>query len=98
MFRLISVRFLRGRHRIQGFWVIDYETKLQLAHKELSDKGVWKPNYNPPLVKLLRKLGLCFPPTCYQSFYANVILCVAFFESDVGNGSRTALVFSRFHR
>ncbi|BCB42088.1 hypothetical protein VagYM19_12150 [Vibrio alginolyticus] len=26
---------------------MDYETKLQLAHKELSDKGVWKSNYNP---------------------------------------------------
>ncbi|WP_347366242.1 DUF6404 family protein [Vibrio vulnificus] len=58
---------------------MDYETKLQLAHKELSDKGVWKSNYNPPLVKLLRKLGLCFPPPYYQSFFANVMLCVAFF-------------------
>ncbi len=53
---------------------MDYETKLQLAHKELSDKGVWKSNYNPPLVKLLRKLGLCFPPPYYQSFFANVML------------------------
>ncbi|HGF5283368.1 TPA: DUF6404 family protein, partial [Vibrio parahaemolyticus] len=30
---------------------MDYETKLQLAHKELRDKGIWKSNYNPPIVK-----------------------------------------------
>ena len=58
---------------------MDCETKLQLAHKELSDEGVWKPNYNPPLVKLLSKLGLYLPPHYYQSFFANVMLCVAFF-------------------
>ena len=51
---------------------MDYETKLQLAHKELSDKGVWKSNYNPPLVRLLRKLGLCFPPPYYQRFFAKL--------------------------
>ncbi|MEH6393954.1 DUF6404 family protein [Pseudoalteromonas sp.] len=58
---------------------MDYETKLQFAHKELSDKGVWKSDYNPPLVKLLRKLGLYLPPPYHQSFFANVMLCVAFF-------------------
>nr|WP_245884161.1 DUF6404 family protein [Vibrio albus] len=47
---------------------MDYETKLQLAYKELSDKGVWKSNYNSPIATLLRKLGLCFPPPYYQSF------------------------------
>ncbi|WP_241908135.1 DUF6404 family protein, partial [Vibrio sp. 10N.261.52.A1] len=36
---------------------MDYETKIQLALKELSDKGVWKSNYNPPIDRLLRKLG-----------------------------------------
>ncbi|MGT0149270.1 DUF6404 family protein [Vibrio metschnikovii] len=47
---------------------MDYETKLQLAHKELSDKGVRRSNYNPLFVKLLRKFGLCVPPPYYQSF------------------------------
>jgi len=73
------IRFLYGKRLIQGFLLMHYETKLQLAHKELSDKGVWKSNYDSPLVKLLRKLGLCFPPPYYQSFFANVMLCVAFF-------------------
>ncbi|WP_275116369.1 DUF6404 family protein [Vibrio diabolicus] len=57
---------------------MDYETKLQLAHKELSDKGVWKSNYNPPLVKLLRKLGLCFPPPYYRAF--SQTLCFVWFS------------------
>ncbi|EIO3971440.1 DUF6404 family protein [Vibrio vulnificus] len=58
---------------------MDYEAKLQLAHKELNDKGVWKSNYNPPIAKWLRKLGMCFPPPYYQSYFANVMLCVTFF-------------------
>ncbi|GAJ72724.1 hypothetical protein JCM18904_3571 [Vibrio sp. JCM 18904] len=73
---------------------MDYETKLQLAHKELSDKGVWKSNYNPPLVKLLRKLGLCFPPPYYQSFFANVMLCVAFFAPVWGGVFQWFLVWN----
>ncbi|EKO3914640.1 DUF6404 family protein [Vibrio cholerae] len=58
---------------------MDYETKLQLAHKELSDKGVRRSNYNPLFVKLLHKFGLCVPPPYYQSFFANVMLCLIFF-------------------
>ena len=58
---------------------MDYEAKLRLAHKELNDKGVWKSNYNPPIVKWLRKLGMCFPPPYYQNYFANVMLCVTFF-------------------
>ncbi|WP_217557893.1 DUF6404 family protein [Vibrio metschnikovii] len=58
---------------------MDYETKLQLAHKELSDKGVRRSNYNPLFVKLLRKFGLCVPPPYYQVFFANVMFCLIFF-------------------
>ncbi|MDF4403463.1 DUF6404 family protein [Vibrio parahaemolyticus] len=47
---------------------MDYETKLQLAHKELSDKGVWKSNYNPPLVRLLRKLDCVFHRLIIRAF------------------------------
>ncbi|MFM2589707.1 DUF6404 family protein [Vibrio sp. TBV020] len=57
---------------------MDYEAKLRLAHKELNDKGVWKSNYNPPIVKWLRKFGMCFPPPYYQSYFVNVVLCVTF--------------------
>ena len=58
---------------------MDYEIKLSAAHKELSEKGVWKSNYNPPIVKLFRKMGLCFPPPYYQSFFGNFALSMVFF-------------------
>lgn len=53
---------------------MDYQTKLQFAHKELNDKGVWKSNYNPPIAKLLCKIGLNFPPPYYQTFMNNWII------------------------
>ncbi|EDP60809.1 hypothetical protein AND4_07814 [Vibrio sp. AND4] len=58
---------------------MDYEAKLRLAHKELIDKGVWASNYNPPTVMLLRKLGMCFPPPYYLSYFANVMLSAIFY-------------------
>ena len=58
---------------------MNYETKLDAAHKELSEKGVWKSNYNPPISKLFRKLGIYFPPAYYQSFFANFALSMVYF-------------------
>ena len=37
---------------------MDYQTKLQFAHKELNDKGVWKSNYNPPIASYYVKWDL----------------------------------------
>ncbi|PSU34579.1 DUF6404 family protein [Photobacterium lutimaris] len=58
---------------------MDYEKKVEFAHKELNDKGVGKSNYNPPIARLLRKLGLCFPPPYYRSFFTNFALNMIFF-------------------
>lgn len=58
---------------------MDYQTKLQFAHKELNGKGVWKSNYNPPISKLLCKIGLNIPPPYYQTFMSNWIVSAAMF-------------------
>ncbi|MGR5062485.1 DUF6404 family protein [Photobacterium sp. DNB22_13_2] len=58
---------------------MDYETKLKFAHKELNEKGVWKSNYNPPMAKLLRRIGLCFPPPYYQTFINNCAISTVTF-------------------
>ncbi|CAH6886299.1 conserved hypothetical protein [Vibrio chagasii] len=58
---------------------MDYETKIQLALKELSDKGVWKSNYNPPIDRLLRKLGFRIRPPYYQGFFSNFVFCLVYF-------------------
>lgn len=55
---------------------MDYETRLKAAHKELSEKGVWKSNYNPPIAKLLRKVGIYLPPSYYLNFFSNFMLCM----------------------
>ncbi|MGL4926145.1 MAG: DUF6404 family protein [Plesiomonas shigelloides] len=52
---------------------MDYESKLKAAHQELEDKGVWPSNYNPPMYRLLRKLGVQLAPPYYQSFWKNFI-------------------------
>ena len=58
---------------------MDFESRLAVAHEELSRKGVWKSNYNPPLVQLIRKLGINMPPPYYQGFFSNFALCLTFF-------------------
>ncbi len=58
---------------------MNYQTKLQFAHKELNEKGVWKSNYNPPISKLLCKMGLNLPPPYYQTFMSNWIVSAAMF-------------------
>ncbi|KII76388.1 DUF6404 family protein [Vibrio renipiscarius] len=58
---------------------MDYETKLKLAHQELSHKGVWPSNFNPPMAKLLRSIGLRFPPPYYQTFLNNCFISMMIF-------------------
>ncbi|MEZ8827056.1 DUF6404 family protein [Vibrio amylolyticus] len=52
---------------------MSYESQLQAAHKELESKGVWKSNFNPPLMKLFRFIGMKIPPPYYQKFTINLI-------------------------
>ncbi|MDA1382065.1 DUF6404 family protein [Plesiomonas shigelloides subsp. oncorhynchi] len=47
---------------------MDYESKLKAAHQELEDKGVWPSNYNPPMYRLLRKLGVQLPHLTISRF------------------------------
>jgi hypothetical protein len=50
-----------------------FEARLAAAHQELASKGVWHANYNPPLFRLLRRLGCPVKPPHYQGWLANVL-------------------------
>ncbi|WP_194435558.1 DUF6404 family protein [Vibrio fluminensis] len=58
-----------------------YQTKLELAHKELHEKGVWKSHYNPPIAKAMAKIGMCIPPPYYQTFFDNFLISMTLFAS-----------------
>ena len=53
---------------------MSYERRLNSAHQELENKGVWPANYNPPLILLLRKLGLRLRPPHYERFMVNLLI------------------------
>lgn len=50
-----------------------FETRLAAAHQELESKGVWHANYNPPLLRLLRRLGLRLRPPHHERFLVNLL-------------------------
>jgi len=50
-----------------------FETQLAAAHRELADKGVQELNYNPPLFRLLRRLGLRLRPPHHERFLVNLL-------------------------
>ncbi|MFM5854266.1 DUF6404 family protein [Aeromonas rivipollensis] len=50
-----------------------FETRLAAAHQELASKGVWHANYNPPLCRLLRRLGLRLRPPHHERFLVNLL-------------------------
>lgn len=52
---------------------MSYERRLNSAHQELENKGVWPANYNPPLCQLLRKFGWQLKPPHYERFMVNLI-------------------------
>ncbi|MCK6264721.1 DUF6404 family protein [Vibrio sp. ZSDE26] len=52
---------------------MSYEFQLKAAHKELESKGVWRANFNPPLLKLFRFISMQIPPPYYQKFTINFI-------------------------
>lgn len=47
--------------------------RLAAAHRELADKGVQELNYNPPLCRLLRRLGLRLRPPHHERFLVNLL-------------------------
>lgn len=53
---------------------MSFEHRLFAAHKELASKGVQELNYNPPLFRLLRRLGLRLRPPHHERFMVNLIV------------------------
>ena len=47
--------------------------RLAAAHRVLADKGVQELNYNPPLWRLLRTLGLAIKSPHYERFIINLL-------------------------
>ena len=52
---------------------MNFEERLAAAHQELESKGVWYANYNPPLFRLLRRLGLQLRPPHHERFLVNLL-------------------------
>ena len=52
---------------------MNFAERLGAAHQELESKGVWHANYNPPLLRLLRRLGLRLRPPHYERFMVNLL-------------------------
>lgn len=50
-----------------------YEEKCDFAVKELEAANIWKSNYNPPILRLLRGLGFKVPFPHYNSFLNNAL-------------------------
>jgi len=48
-----------------------FEEKCNFAVKELESAKIWKSNYNPPITRLLRRLGFKVPFPHYNSFLVN---------------------------
>ncbi len=64
---------------------MSYHSKLIAAHEELEQAGIWKSNFNPPLFRLLRKLGVKYPPPYYRSFQSNFLTSFVFFTPGMGD-------------
>jgi hypothetical protein len=60
------------RHNLTRKETMTFEAQLAAAHQELASKGVWHANYNPPLFRLLRRLGCPVKPPHYQGWLTNV--------------------------
>ena len=58
---------------------MEYHLKLKLAHEEARSNGIWECNYNPPVFRLICRLGAKVPPPYYQGFYFSFIWCFCYF-------------------
>lgn len=56
-----------------------FEEKLELAREELENTGIWKSNYNTPLLRLSHKLGLKLKPPHYANFISNLLILGLYF-------------------
>lgn len=63
-----------------------FKNRLAKAHNELENAGIWRSNYNPPPLGLLRKLGYSIPPPHYRSFLVNFFSHTLFFSLLWGGG------------
>jgi hypothetical protein len=52
---------------------MSYDTKLDLAMKELETSPIWRPDYNSPSFRLLRSFGIKIAPPHYRSFRFNFV-------------------------
>ncbi|QKJ67502.1 hypothetical protein HQN60_12735 [Deefgea piscis] len=59
--------------------MMTFEDKCNYAIKELENAGIWKSNYNPPILKLARKLGFKVPFPHYNSFLNNALSAGIYF-------------------
>ena len=73
-----------------------FKNKLTKAHKELEDAGIWRSNYNPPPLDLLRKIGYRILPPHYRSFLVNFISQTLFFTT-IWGGIMWLLVWQAEH-
>jgi hypothetical protein len=74
---------------------MSFEKKLKRAHRELAGAGIPCLNYNPPLIRILRKFGIKVRPPHYHSFIFNSILVSIF--SIVSLGILILGVFALVH-
>ncbi len=63
---------------------MSFEKKLKKAHRELTVKGVSHLKYNPPITRILRKVGVKVRPPHYYSFLFTAILVSIYFILSVG--------------
>ncbi|WP_019614513.1 DUF6404 family protein [Psychromonas ossibalaenae] len=51
--------------------MVTFESKLNQAHQELMQSGIWKTNYKPVPLTLIRRLGFEIKPPHYRQFLVN---------------------------
>lgn len=57
-----------------------FEEKRRLAIRELEKARIWEPNYNPPIIKLMHRLGFKVPFPHYNSFLHNALFTGTLFS------------------
>lgn len=58
---------------------MNYNSKVELAHAETQEKGIFQSNANPLGFRLLRKLGIRVAPPYYRSFISSFSICFLYF-------------------
>lgn len=59
---------------------MNYEEKCSFAVKELEAAKIWKFNYNPPITRLIRRLGFEVPFPHYNYFLKNALSMGIYFS------------------